>query len=75
MHADVISGVLGRCLFTLVASSTSKHDLETIDHRRAITELAKDRPAAGDHTHQLMDREAQRSATTWGIGSSPCSSG
>jgi len=43
MLAVVISGILGRDLYTLVPSLTSKHDLEILDHRRAITELAKDR--------------------------------
>lgn len=71
MVAVVISGVLGRYLYTLVPSLTSKHDLEILDHRRAITELAKDHPAAGDHAYQLMDREAQRSATAWEIGLIP----
>jgi len=71
MVAVVISGVLGRYLYTLVPSLTSKHDLEILDHRRAITELAKDHPAAGDYAYQLMDREAQRSATAWEIGLIP----
>lgn len=71
MVAVVISGVLGRYLYTLVPSLTSKHDLEILDHRRAITELAKDHPAAGDYAYQLMDREAQRSATAWEIGLLP----
>ena len=71
MIAVVISGVLGRYLYTLVPSLTSKHDLEILGHRRAITELAKDHPAAGDHAYQLMDREAQRSARAWEIGLVP----
>jgi hypothetical protein len=71
MLAVVISGVLGRYLYTLVPSLTSKHDLEILDHRRAITELAKDHPAAADHAYQVMDREAQRSATAWEIGLIP----
>jgi len=71
MLAVVISGVLGRYLYTLVPSLTSKHDLEILDHRRAITELAKDHPAAAAHAYQVMDREAQRSATVWEIGLVP----
>jgi Fe-S-cluster-containing hydrogenase component 2 len=71
MLAVVISGVLGRYLYTLVPSLTSKHDLEILDHRRAITELAEDHPAAADHAYQVMDREAQRSATAWEIGLVP----
>ena len=71
MVAVVISGVLGRYLYTLVPSLTSKHDLEILDHRRAITELAKDHPDAADHAYQVMDREAQRSTTAWEIGLLP----
>jgi Fe-S-cluster-containing hydrogenase component 2 len=71
MVAVVVSGVLGRYLYTLVPSLTSKHDLEILEHRRAITELAKDHPAAGDHAYAVMDREAQRSATAWEIGLVP----
>jgi len=71
MTAVVVSGVLGRYLYTLVPSLTSKHDLEILDHRRAITELAKDHAAAGDYAYQLMDREAQRSAAAWEIGLVP----
>jgi Fe-S-cluster-containing hydrogenase component 2 len=71
MTAVVVSGVLGRYLYTLVPSLTSKHDLAILDHRRAITELAKDHPAAGDHAYRLMEREAQRSAGAWEIGLIP----
>ena len=68
MVAVVISGVLGRYLYTLVPSLTSKHDLAILAHRRAITELAMDHPAAGDHAYQVMDREARRSEAAWQIG-------
>jgi Fe-S-cluster-containing hydrogenase component 2 len=71
MVAVVISGVLGRYLYTLVPALTSKHDLEILDHRRAITELAKDHPAAAAQAYQLMEREAQRSAAAWEIGLVP----
>jgi Fe-S-cluster-containing hydrogenase component 2 len=71
MIAVVGSGVLGRYLYTLVPSLTSKHDLEILEHRRAITELAKHHPAAADYAYELMDREAQRSATAWEIGLLP----
>jgi Fe-S-cluster-containing hydrogenase component 2 len=71
MIAVVISGVLGRYLYTLVPSLTSKHDLEILDHRRAIAELATRYPAASDHAYRLMDREAQRSTTAWEIGLVP----
>ncbi|HEU4726896.1 MAG TPA: 4Fe-4S dicluster domain-containing protein [Kofleriaceae bacterium] len=71
MTCVVISGVLGRYLYTLVPSLSSKHDLEILEHRRAITELATEYPAAGDHAYQVMDREAQRSASAWEIGLIP----
>jgi Fe-S-cluster-containing hydrogenase component 2 len=68
MVAVVLSGVLGRYLYTLVPSLTSKHDLAILAHRRAITELAADHPAAGDHAYQVMEREARRSEAAWQIG-------
>jgi Fe-S-cluster-containing hydrogenase component 2 len=68
MVAVVISGVLGRYLYTLVPSLTSKHDLAILAHRRAITELAADHPAAGDHAYQVLQREARRSEAAWDIG-------
>ncbi|HEX7841245.1 MAG TPA: 4Fe-4S binding protein, partial [Kofleriaceae bacterium] len=71
MVAVVISGVLGRYLYTLVPSLTSKHDLAILAHRRAITELAADHPAAGDHAYQIMEREARRSEAAWEIGLVP----
>ena len=71
MVAVVVSGVIGRYLYTLVPSLTSKHDLAILAHRRAITELAIDHPAAGDHAYQVMDREARRSRSAWGIGLVP----
>ncbi len=71
MLAVVFSGVLGRYLYTLVPSLTSKHDLEILAHRRAITEVAKDHPAAGDYAYELLDRETQRSATAWEVGLLP----
>jgi Fe-S-cluster-containing hydrogenase component 2 len=71
MVCVVMSGVLGRYLYTLVPSLTSKHDLEILDHRRAITELATDHRAAGEHAYRVMDREAERSAAVWDIGLLP----
>jgi Fe-S-cluster-containing hydrogenase component 2 len=71
MVAVVVSGVLGRYLYTLVPSLTSRHDLEILSHRRAVTELAARYPAAADYAYQLMDREAQRSAAAWEIGLVP----
>ena len=71
MVAVVISGVLGRYLYTLVPSLTSKHDLEILGHRRAITELAAQHPAAVAYASRLLDREAARSAAAWEIGLVP----
>ena len=68
MVAVVVSGLVGRYLYTLVPSLTSRHDLEILSHRRAITELAADHPAAGDYGYQLMEREAARSERSWDVG-------
>jgi Fe-S-cluster-containing hydrogenase component 2 len=68
MVAVVVSGLIGRYLYTLVPALTSKHDLEILEHRRAITELATDHPAAGDYAYQLMEREAVRSERAWQVG-------
>jgi hypothetical protein len=71
MVAIVVSGVLGRYLYTLVPSLTSRHDLELLSHRRAVTELAAGYPAAAAYASRLMDREAQRSSAAWEIGLVP----
>lgn len=71
MTAVVISGVLGRYLYTLVPSLTSKHDLEILDHRRTITELGASHPAAANYAYQVMEAEAARSASVWDIGLLP----
>jgi hypothetical protein len=71
MACVVLSGVLGRYLYTLVPSLTSRHDLAVVAHRRAIAELAIDHPAAGDHAVRVLDREAKRSEAAWDIGLVP----
>jgi Fe-S-cluster-containing hydrogenase component 2 len=71
MVAVVLSGVLGRYLYTLVPSLTSKHDLAILAHRRAITELATDHPAAVDRACEIMEREARRSEAAWQVGLVP----
>jgi len=68
MVAVVVSGLIGRYLYTLVPSFTGGHDLQILEHRREITELAKEHPAAGDYAYQLMEREAVRSERAWEIG-------
>jgi hypothetical protein len=68
MTAVVASGVLGRYIYTLVPGLTSAHDLEILDGRRAITELAKDHPEAAAYAVATFEREAGRSARTWNLG-------
>ena len=68
MVAVVISGVLGRYLYTLVPAISNKHDLAILDHRRAITELAKEHPAAGDLAYSILEEEWARSEKAWDIG-------
>ena len=68
MVAVVISGVIGRYLYTLVPAMSSKHDLAILEHRRAITELAKSHPAAGDLAYEILEDEWARSEKAWEIG-------
>lgn len=68
MTAVVISGVIGRYLYTLVPAFSSKHELEILAHRRAITELAAEFPAAGTYASEVLAREADRSERSWEIG-------
>jgi Fe-S-cluster-containing hydrogenase component 2 len=68
MVAVVVSGFLGRYLYTLVPALTSKHDLQILEQRRAITEVAREHPEAVAKAHEILDREAHRSERTWSIG-------
>jgi Fe-S-cluster-containing hydrogenase component 2 len=68
MIAVVISGVIGRYLYTLVPSLINKRDLEILETRRTITELAKNHPTAGAYANELMNLEAQRAERAWHIG-------
>jgi hypothetical protein len=68
MVAVVVSGVLGRYLYTLIPSLTSRHDLEILEQRRRITELTAAQPAAGDYARGVLDREAKRSEQAWEVG-------
>lgn len=68
MTAVVVSGVIGRYLYTFVPAISSKHDLALLENRRAITELAKDHPAAGDLAYEIMDDELERSERAWDVG-------
>ena len=68
MTVVVISGVIGRYLYTLVPAISNRHDLAILEHRRAITELSKDHPAAGDLAYEIMDDELERSERAWEMG-------
>ena len=68
MTAVVISGLIGRYLYTLVPALTSKHELQILANRRAITELAIDYPQAAVDANQIMAREARGSARSWDVG-------
>ena len=68
MVAVVLSGLIGRYLYTMIPSLTSKHELQILEHRRAITELAKDNPAAGDKAYEILELEQGRSGKAWEIG-------
>jgi Fe-S-cluster-containing hydrogenase component 2 len=68
MTAVVISGLVGRYLYTLVPALTSRSDLELLEHRRAITELTANVPSAGAYTRDVLDREQRHSEQAWEIG-------
>lgn len=68
MVAVVLSGVLGRYLYTLIPSLTAKHDLEILEHRRAITALATEHPQAGGYANEIMNAESERAQGAWRVG-------
>ncbi|HEY5947116.1 MAG TPA: 4Fe-4S binding protein [Kofleriaceae bacterium] len=68
MVAVVVSGVIGRYLYTLVPGLTSKHDFAVLEHRRTITELAARHLPAAQYATAVMDREAVRSTHAWEVG-------
>jgi len=68
MAAVVVSGVIGRYLYTLVPSLSNKHELAILAHRRAITELARDHAAAGDYATAILERESHHAAGAWQAG-------
>jgi hypothetical protein len=68
MVAVVASGVLGRYLYTLVPALTNAHELEILEARRAITEIAADHPDAAAYAGAVLERESRRSARTWELG-------
>jgi hypothetical protein len=64
----VISGLLGRYLYTLIPSLTSKHDLAILEHRRAITTLASAHASAGGYANEVINKEGERVAVAWEVG-------
>jgi len=68
MVAVVASGVIGRYLYTLVPSIANRHDLEILEHRRAIGELATNHPAAAEYARRVLDAEVRRSERSWEVG-------
>jgi hypothetical protein len=68
MTAVVISGLIGRYLYTLIPALTSRNDLELLEHRRAITELTAESPSARAYTRDVLDREARHSEQAWEVG-------
>jgi Fe-S-cluster-containing hydrogenase component 2 len=68
MVAVVLSGFLGRYLYTLVPAVTAKHDLQILEQRRAITEDGAEHPEAIVIAHRILDEEAHRSERTWSLG-------
>jgi Fe-S-cluster-containing hydrogenase component 2 len=68
MTAVVISGLVGRYLYTLVPALSNKRELEILAHRRAITELAVDRPGLAACANALLAREAERAERSWQVG-------
>jgi hypothetical protein len=68
MAAVVGSGLLGRYLYTLIPSITSKHDLEILERRRAITALSAELPSAGVYANEIMNAESERAQGAWRVG-------
>src|SRR5262249_19154994 len=68
MVAVVVSGVIGRYLYTLVPALTSRNDLANLEHRRRITELTTGHDAAARYAKHVLAREAHRSEQAWEVG-------
>ncbi|HUJ58632.1 MAG TPA: 4Fe-4S dicluster domain-containing protein, partial [Kofleriaceae bacterium] len=68
MIAVVVSGAIGRYLYTLVPALTSKHDLAILAARRALTEAAADHPAAANLAYDIVDAEARHAGRAWQVG-------
>lgn len=68
MVAVVLSGVLGRYLYTLVPSFSSKHDLAILRARRLVADSAAEHPEAATWAHEAMEAEAGRAERSWEVG-------
>lgn len=68
MSAVVVSGVLGRYIYTLVPALTNAHDLRVLEYRRRIAELAKNHPEAAAYAAGVMDQEAEQARDAWNVG-------
>ncbi|MBL8627955.1 MAG: 4Fe-4S binding protein [Myxococcales bacterium] len=68
MTAVVLSGVLGRYLYTLVPSLTVSHDLAILEQRRLISDVAAEHPAAAAKAQLEMEREATHAERSWQVG-------
>ena len=68
MTAVVLSGVLGRYLYTLVPSLTASHDLAILEQRRLVSDVAADHPAAAATAQLELEREASHAERSWQVG-------
>ena len=68
MTAVVVSGVLGRYLYTLVPSLAAGHDLGILEQRRVISDVAADHPEAAALAQAELDREALHAERSWQVG-------
>jgi len=60
---------LANALFQCGQLDEARRRAEAIlEHRRAITELAKDHPQAGDLAYQIIEEENERSERAWNFG-------
>ena len=68
MTAVVLSGVLGRYLYTLVPSLTASHDLAILEQRRLVSDVAADHPEAAATAQLELEREASHAERSWQVG-------
>ena len=68
MTAVVLSGVLGRYLYTLVPGLTVSHDLAVLEQRRRVSDLAAEHPEAARRAQADMEAETGRAERSWQVG-------